>query len=838
MTRRARSIVFLFVVLVGTLLFTSPSTALAQEPSPISVKAEVGFSGKARVGHWIPVAVQLENQGRDFAGEVHVFWTRAQSVRYVADIVLPRNSRKRLTMYVHSLGASTRLEVELVPDGVVVASLEPRVRIVDDADLFVGVVGQRAGAWNLLATLEMPGQLREVVVVPISPDRLPRHPEVLDAFDLIVLGDVQVQSLSPGVLEAVEGWVAGGGTLVLPGGPNSGVNLKGLPDQLMPVIPGDATELANSSALEKLGQEPLPAAVPLRVTVSQPVSGQVLVQEGEVPLAVLDRYGQGSVLFLAFDPAAQPLVGWAGMSQVWMELLYQSLPPSVLLSDQAFRRDPWRSLPGWANQSQTAISNLPALEFPSINVLLGLIGGYIVLVGPVNYVALRRLRRPGLTWVIIPTLALLFSGIAYFLAVEAKGSAVQGSAVSIIQGAHDTDWARVRRMVGVVAPRQADYLVEVPGSTLVASWDGRRALSGTSYGSSGDPAIEIRNGEEKSELELENMGMWTMRSLWTGGVQRVGEMLSHDLYIEGDRLQGAVMNRSSISWKQVWLIARGSVEDLGALGPGDTAHVDISLVASPVGQPNWRQQLHYSAGSPSGNPREQRLHQQLRDLGTAALESYYNGPPRGMSIPVVAWTDEIPMGITVNEEKPSGRSLTLVVKPMTPTVRGSFSIPRDLVMGRVVNFDGQTAEAEPGEIVLNAGSTTTFQFEVPTNIREIRHMALHVPSIGSPQSAKDVEALAYHWEKDTWDPLDMGSTSPMRGLSDYRRSYPQATPGSGILNLTPYRTTFNEHWAGELGNSTSHTDYVSASGLVRIKMSVRNAEVGAPSLSLQGLALD
>ena len=89
---RALSIGPLFVVLVGTLFFTGPSAALAQEPLPIRVEVEVGFDGNARIGNWTPVAVQMENQGPDFAGEVHVLGRRDQSVRYVADIVLPRTA--------------------------------------------------------------------------------------------------------------------------------------------------------------------------------------------------------------------------------------------------------------------------------------------------------------------------------------------------------------------------------------------------------------------------------------------------------------------------------------------------------------------------------------------------------------------------------------------------------------------------------------------------------------------------------------------------------------------------------------------------------------------------
>ena len=368
--RKALSIGFLFVVLVGTLFFTGPSAALAQETLPISVEVEVGFGGNARIGSWTPVAVRMKNQGSDFSGEVHVLGLRDQSVRYVADIVLPRNSRKRLIIYVPYLTPTPRLHVELVSGGKAVASVETRVNLVGETDLFVGVVGQRTGAWNLLTTLDLPGDSREVVVASIPHDSFPQHAEGLEAFDIIVLGDADVQALSSEMLDTLQGWVAGGGTLVLPGGPQAGANLTGLPEQLRPVEIAGSAELENTSALERLGQEPFPVTFPLQVSASRAVSGHVLAQEGEVPLAVLSRFGQGRVLFLAFDPAAQPLAGWAGLRRMLRELLFQSLPPSLVLSDQAQSRDSRGPMSQGGYYSYNAMANLPALELPSINLLL------------------------------------------------------------------------------------------------------------------------------------------------------------------------------------------------------------------------------------------------------------------------------------------------------------------------------------------------------------------------------------------------------------------------------------------------------------------------------------
>ena len=89
----------MFAFLAATLLLSSHPAALAQELSPISVQVEVGFNGKARVGSWTPVIALLENHGPDFVGEVHVIDTRGQSIRYIDEVVLPKGSRKRLTLY-------------------------------------------------------------------------------------------------------------------------------------------------------------------------------------------------------------------------------------------------------------------------------------------------------------------------------------------------------------------------------------------------------------------------------------------------------------------------------------------------------------------------------------------------------------------------------------------------------------------------------------------------------------------------------------------------------------------------------------------------------------------
>ena len=842
-TRRTLSAVSMVVLMAAALSIDNSPGVLAQEPSPISLEVEVGFGGKVRVGHWIPVVVRVENTGPDLEAEIHVTASRghpSSSGINVADVVLPRGSRKRLTLYVPYMTAIPRLEVELVADGRLLTKLETPVNVLAESDILVGVLGSRAGSWNLLTTLDLPGQAREVAVAPIAPDSFPHRQEVLHAFDVIALGDVSVQTLPSETLEALEGWVAGGGTLILSGGLNAEARLSGLPQFLMPVVPGDTAEQEKIPALERLGNEPISSSLPIAVNSASVVSGRVLAQEEELPLAVLSRYGKGSVLFLAFDPVAQTLVGWPGLRQMWRELLFQSLRPSVLYSNQVDGRNLGVAASQWTYQLHNAMSNLPALEFPSLKVLLGIITGYILLVGPVNYVMLRWLRRPGLTWFTIPVLVLLFSIGVYLLAVRVKGSDVQLSSVTIVQEAPDTDWARVQRMAGVVVPSQGDYLVEVPGDALVASW-GSAGPYVSGFGSSGS-IVKVRNREETSELELLKMGTWTMSSLATDRIERVEEILSHDLHVEEGHLKGNVTNRSLTPLRQVWLVSTGGVVDLGELASRDTASVDTSLATFSDILPSWelREQWLFSGTFRPGDARENRQRHQLLEIATPIFESLYSEPPSDLSTILLAWTDENQMVVTVDGLRPSGPSLALIAKPVTLHLRGTFSIPSGLLMGRALNIDGEII-GKTSELITFGGGSIAYQFEIPGNVREMNRIALHIPFESVLPITQDVVALAYHWEDDTWEPLDLNLVS-LQSKSSFSGGHVPRPPvmmlnsGVAAYSRTFGEITFTDAFEGEMGKGEGLDGYVSSTGLIRVKVSVGGGYIGRPSLAIDGIA--
>jgi hypothetical protein len=69
--------------------------------------------------------------------------------------------------------------------------------------------------------------------------------------------------------------------------------------------------------------------------------------------------------------------------------------------------------------------------------LLLLLFGYIALIGPVNYLILRRLDRREWAWVTMPILIVGFAVGAYAFGSALRGSSVILNEVGIVRGAPD-----------------------------------------------------------------------------------------------------------------------------------------------------------------------------------------------------------------------------------------------------------------------------------------------------------------------------------------------------------------------------------------------------------------
>ena len=299
---------------------------------------------------------------------------------------------------------------------------------------------------------------------------------------------------SSGLTEAqqrsLERWVAAGGQLVVLGGPDWQARTAAF-DALLPLEHLASSDGSSAATLASWAGAAAPDGTdPLTAAVGDLRAGAVsLVRDpaGQTLFAAITR-GAGRVSFVGIDLATEPFRTWAGAPALWTRLV-----PDDRIIEQWGGSGPVDD--EVANAMSQALANLPSLAVPPAELLLAVIVGYILLIGPLSYLVLRRLDRRELAWVIAPILVVVFSGVSYGIGASIKGSQIIVNQIAMVRTSTDGTAAIGLDLCGHLQPDprhvRPDACVETPCSRPCAanSFDPTSVAPVVNYATEqGDPA--------------------------------------------------------------------------------------------------------------------------------------------------------------------------------------------------------------------------------------------------------------------------------------------------------------------------------------------------------------
>jgi hypothetical protein len=187
----------------------------------------------------------------------------------------------------------------------------------------------------------------------------------------------------------------------------------------------------------------------------------VLNQDG-TPLILKKTLGLGEIYYLTFDPNLEPFAGWSGKEAFYRQLF-----------DKGINRPVW----GWGfrnwDSAMQAIRILPDDPTPSIYLIIGFIAVYVILIGPVNYWVLRRLKRPGLAWITIPCLSLLFSLAIFIYGAVGNSNQPFLNQMAVVQISPDNNQAHIDGLAGINSPVSTVYSLEAGDGLLIHAFPER-----------------------------------------------------------------------------------------------------------------------------------------------------------------------------------------------------------------------------------------------------------------------------------------------------------------------------------------------------------------------------
>ena len=114
--------------------------------------------------------------------------------------------------------------------------------------------------------------------------------------------------------------------------------------------------------------------------------------------------------------------------------------------------------PSWAygvqdwGTASTAAATIPNLNLPPVSLVCGFVMAYMAVIGPINYLIVRGLKRRELAWVTAPLLALGFTLAAFAAGTLLRGTEPALSRLALVQVWPDARQARGDGYCGLVCP--------------------------------------------------------------------------------------------------------------------------------------------------------------------------------------------------------------------------------------------------------------------------------------------------------------------------------------------------------------------------------------------------
>ncbi len=616
---RALRPIFLSIVVLGLALpATLPINAAPPAHSPhhvsritfqnqpgVTMTATAGFGedGSYAMGEWFPVRVMLDNPAgagdRRVRVEVNLLGEYPGSSNqvgvYARDVDLPSPSRKEVTLYTFADNFSHSITVRLTQGATTIASTSVPVDPQEPVNsAIVGVVSSDSSLLNLYEGEHVghpeqmplssrwgapPPATQEAVratIAHMAPEHITPLAAGLNSLAALVVDDVETGALSQEQREAVASWVARGGTLVVTTRPGGADTLGGFSD-ILPVSASGTRNLSGLNGLSHLVATPLKASGPFivpeaRLRTDVPGAPRVLAAQDGVPLVAMRDLGRGQVVYLAVSPGVEPLKGWDGTVPLVKRLLAEH--PIRLGSDAA-----QYGMPTTVFDTYGSIFDLPGLDLPEPLLLAAFMFIYILFVGPINYIILKRMRRAELAWVTIPVMVAIFAGMAYFIGLQSKGGELLTIRGNVVHTTPGLSTAETQQYLGVFSPIRRTYRLQVGSESLASEIN----PYGYDYGSSsgnGKPPVVLASSASTT-IEDVNVNTWSLRSFMAESTVRAESPLEANLRLGDNRIVGSVRNRSENGLQDVALIRGRAVQYVGYLAPGGEAPVDLELSQAP-----------------------------------------------------------------------------------------------------------------------------------------------------------------------------------------------------------------------------------------------------------------
>jgi hypothetical protein len=603
----------LLALAVGAAVFLVQAAANPGGPPPLlddgTINVAAGEDGR---GAWVPYTLTVRNLGsQDFTGRLLMLKTAAPVTARAVRVSIPGLGSLPAPItpggqaappdagYQFPVALSGRHKQTFnfyAPDdfiGVVVQDALGRQvaegEVDDRRSVAVGALGDSQTLAGDLQAIRIGDYTARVTQwdagIPFPVDAV-----YLSGYTTVILDRYDSGRLTRPQLASLKEFVGLGGELVLAGAADLSRTVRTLPPELVPFAPTSGTVLESLAPVADLAGLDSGVTVPVALGRAASAATVILDAPDGQPLEVESRYGAGRVVELLFDPDTTATGAGAGTVDALATVAFT----------QAVARG-LESLPGAEPGGTTLLDAgaLPEVLFPRPTdaplppawLVGGLLGLYLFLAVPMNYLLFSRLGRPTLFWVTAPALAVLFS-LAALVIGQVLQAGIRDREIQFYRVGPDGMASRVD-VHGLVFPTNGSQVLTFGSDPLLAPMtvtfpdltpSCSRCVFPAGAGSAGIEEHVVASGSPtivERGLVYGTVRVVGSASTGSGSLQLIAHLTAVD-----DRIQGTIANTGKvpISGLLIYTFYNGGYRAaLVAQGLAAGSEVQVDQLPQPIG---------------------------------------------------------------------------------------------------------------------------------------------------------------------------------------------------------------------------------------------------------------
>lgn len=626
MKNKLYAVMFVLFLTLFSCWLTGFSYASAKDGPPVSMEVSSIYDEIGKMGVHVPIKISLYGQSAEvFDGEVLVrtLENRAEEGKEVYEYQYPVQvntaETKELQIYVPLGQKSSRIHLLLADkEGTVIAEKEMQFEVSRDMGrLLVGCLSEKPEDLRYLDHVGMEYGMVNSMLIPMDELTLPDDKRGLELLDVLIINHFDTEKLTEDQINAVTGWVRDGGTLLFGTGTWVKDTLDAFAKKWNIRSDGKITFENISLGMEFAENAPGESEVGLLCAEIQIKDGNVITESDGIRLLTKIGCGTGEVGVYSYDLGE--LTEFAEKNPSYAAKIFTDALGEDKISGIYYYSSYGSEQEYW--NASTLVNTGSSERLPNIPMYAAVILIYVVLIGPVFYLGLRKRDMTHCYSMSVLIAACITSAAIYLLGTGTRFTSQFLTMASILEmdGRHvsETTYVNVR------TPDSRPFSLTVPAEYTVTPltptnrYDDQPVLD---FDVSEPGNVKLYMGSEGTHLSAKGSNAFEPRYfkvMKESDGEQTGQILGTLQYSDG-KISGMVTNGMSSSLEDAALVFYGHMYRLGDLQPGEVRKLNEEpMEVWPVGM------TYVAATGITGEAEEAEEPQYMNSSAKNNLYSYY-----------------------------------------------------------------------------------------------------------------------------------------------------------------------------------------------------------------------